>query len=386
MKSVTGIANLGNTCYMNAALQCGVIACEPLAKYFLAEEYLEDLSGISSSDSLAKAVAWLLDEVRNPELRNAVYPNLVKNRVDVKMAKFKGTEQNDCSEFLLEFLDILHSELSIGADKRALDKRSGSSSMSMLTRSASLIAAMNGSISGRSRSSINWHSRGDQWWSAHRKREDSIIKRLYEGAIRSVMTCARCGGVSARFEAFTSLILPIPSYPSSEHRLSDLIDQLFQEEQIDGIDCDFCKRKQTFNRTIDLWKVPPFLILTLSRFSFTSKSAKKLTNFVTYPVDLPLSLENLLAQEAPLQEFLEYELYAVVEHEGTVNRGHYTALVKSNDGQWAIANDSKVLLGVDLSRISSNNAYMLFYRWKILGEHHESDEYKFFDLEDYLAT
>ena len=380
-RQIAGIANLGNTCYMNAALQCGIAACEPLVEYFLSDAYLEDLS-VPSSDSLAKAIAWLLDELRNPENRNAVYPNMVKSRIDVKMPKFKGTEQNDASEFLIEILDFLHSELSKNTSSSPIETtNSRSSSLSMLTRSASSIAAMNGSISGRSWNAINWHTRGDQWWNAHRKRENSVIKKFYQGAVRSVMTCSKCGGVSARFEAFTSLILSLPprNAPSSEHQLEDLIDALFQPELIQGIDCDFCKRKQTFNRTIDLWKVPPFLILTLSRFSFDSKSAKKLTNLIHYPVDDSLSLESLLAQEAPLQEFLDYELYAVVEHEGSVNRGHYTALVKDG-ASWVIANDARISHnGINSSRICTNNAYMLFYRWKILNKPDST-----LDLNEYL--
>ena len=344
---ISGIANLGNTCYLNAALQCAIVACEPLENFFLSDAYLEQL-GVASSESLAKAIAWLLEELRDP--RNAVYPNLVKSRIDLLIPKFKGTDQHDCSEFLIQLLDHLHSEFCPPLSS------SGSRSSS-----ASSVAAMNGSISGRSFSAINWHRRGEDWWANHQKKENSIIRKIYQGAIRSVMTCSRCRGVSARFEAFTSLILSFPPDASSSFKLERLIKDLFQSEEIAGIECDYCRRKQTFTRTIHLWEVPPFLILTLSRFSFTARTARKLNNLVEYPVDTLLNLESLLAPEAPLQEFLDYKLYAVVEHEGTVNRGHYTAILK-NQGSWTMANDARITHGIQPDRVCSNNAYMLFYR------------------------
>ena len=378
MRKIGGIANLGNTCYMNAALQCGIVACEPLAIYFLTEAYLRDLT-VAPPESVSKSIGWLLDEIRNPETRNAIYPNMIKSRIDAKIPRFRGTDQNDCSEFLIELLEVLHAELNVSckSDPASLQRRS-SSSVSMLTRSASSVAAMSGSIAGKSISSINWRSKGEQWWQAHRQKENSYIRKLYEGAIRSVMTCYKCGGVSARFEAFTSLILPLNA-ESFNQTLDDLVHDLFRPEEFDGISCEYCQRKQKFHREIDVWKLPPYLIMTVSRFSFDYRSvARKLTNFVNYPVTDSFGLEALVAKEAPPQEFSEYELYAVVEHEGTVNRGHYTAMVKV-DNQWAAVNDARVAIGIDPSRVVTNNAYMLFYRWKALGN---SD----FDLDDYLEN
>ena len=194
-----------------------------------------------------------------------------------------------------------------------------------------------------------------------------------------MMTCSRCGGVSARFEPFTSLILPL----GEERRggrplaLADLIQELFKPEEIHGIDCDYCRRKQLFNRTLDVWKLPPFLVLTLSRFSFDSRSAQKVTSFVEYPVSDSLSLEALIGAEAPLQEFSDYELYAVIEHEGSVNRGHYTAMLKAN-GTWLSANDARVTT-ISEANVLTRNAYMLFYRWRAIG-----DPDSMFDVDEYL--
>ena len=356
-RRLAGIANLGNTCYMNSAIQCGIVACDELYYYFSSGEFDDN-----NSSSISKSIAWLLGEIGNEDNRNAIYPSMVKTAIDEHMPRFRGTNQNDCSEFLLELLDKIHEELNVSKDSNRGEQLSrSSSSFSMLTRSASSIAAMNGAISGKSARSINWRTKGEQWWSAHRKKENSIIRVLFEGAIRSVMTCDTCGGISARFETFSQLILPLSDSRKAKYTLKELLGQLFQGESIDGIDCDYCKRKRIFSRSVDLWRLPPYLILTISRFSF-DYTARINNTPVDYPVTETLSLEHLVATDAPLQRTAEYELYGAIEHEGTLNRGHYTACVRLGD-QWHYVNDSRVTK-IDKSAVSGRNAYMLFYKWR----------------------
>jgi ubiquitin C-terminal hydrolase len=264
---------------MNAAIQCGIVGCERLDEYFETHSIGARQNDGQSTSSISKSIAWLLAEISNIENRNTIYPAMVKSAIDTKLPRYKGTEQNDCSEFLMDFLDALHVELNsaiCGTGGVAGSAVQRSTSFSMLTRSASSIAAMNGSISGKSISSINWRSKGDQWWAAMKRKDDSVVKDLFEGAIRSVMTCSVCGGISARFETFSQLILPLPSGSFSRRNfpLKKILNDLFAPESIDGIDCDYCKRKRLFERTIDIWKLPPYLIITLNRFSFSSSAQK----------------------------------------------------------------------------------------------------------------
>ena len=57
-----------------------------------------------------------------------------------------------------------------------------------------------------------------------------------------------------------------------------------------------------------------------------------------------------------------YDLYAVTNHFGSLNGGHYTAFAKNQeDSNWYCFNDSSVSR-VNEKSICSDAAYLLFYR------------------------
>lgn len=58
-----------------------------------------------------------------------------------------------------------------------------------------------------------------------------------------------------------------------------------------------------------------------------------------------------------------YDLYAVSNHYGSLNGGHYTAYCKNIDGNWYDFNDSSVS-SESPSELVSGASYLLFYRRK----------------------
>jgi len=66
----------------------------------------------------------------------------------------------------------------------------------------------------------------------------------------------------------------------------------------------------------------------------------------------------------PTREGAVYELYAISNHSGGLGGGHYTAFARNfRDNTWYNFNDSHVSK-VDVSRLVSSMAYVLFYRRK----------------------
>ena len=55
-----------------------------------------------------------------------------------------------------------------------------------------------------------------------------------------------------------------------------------------------------------------------------------------------------------------YDLFATIDHTGSLNQGHYVSNVKIN-GRWYNCNDSFVSHTDEIAVLKSENAYMLFY-------------------------
>ncbi|CAB4068875.1 40S ribosomal protein S14-A,40S ribosomal protein S14b,40S ribosomal protein S14-2,40S ribosomal protein S14-1,40S ribosomal protein S14-B,40S ribosomal protein S14-3,40S ribosomal protein S14,30S ribosomal protein S11,40S ribosomal protein S14a [Lepeophtheirus salmonis] len=98
---VCGLRNVGNTCYLNAGLQC-LLATQPLVQYFSAwkegnERIGEEKEENNGGGGRREEVIWM--ESSPPQKLSNNHP------------QFKGSHQHDCQEFLALLLDSLHEEL-----------------------------------------------------------------------------------------------------------------------------------------------------------------------------------------------------------------------------------------------------------------------------------
>ena len=89
-------------------------------------------------------------------------------------------------------------------------------------------------------------------------------------------------------------------------------------------------------------------------------SGEKNNTFVTYPTD-NLDIKEYIV--GPEKDKAIYDLYGVIEHYGSLNSGHYTAICK-NDGNWVSYNDSVINI---INNPVTKNAYVLFYKMKNVG-------------------
>jgi ubiquitin C-terminal hydrolase len=94
------------------------------------------------------------------------------------------------------------------------------------------------------------------------------------------------------------------------------------------------------------------LVLHLQRYN--EAIGEKNNQFVTFP-DI-LRLGNVMQLEG------EYDLHAVIHHQGTLTYGHYWTDVRV-DGQWQRFNDLNTSI-VSWSEVVKETAYVLFYTKK----------------------
>ncbi|PWA63477.1 ubiquitin specific protease domain protein [Artemisia annua] len=189
---LTGLTNLGNTCFMNSAIQC--LAHTPhLVDYFLGD-FRKDLNfenplGMNldlyvDQGKLALAFGDLLRQLWTPGATE-VAPRAFKSRLSAFAPQFGGFNQHDSQEFLSFILDGLHEDLNRVKIKPYYEIKD---------------------VDG-----ISDHEVADEHWQNHLARNDSIIVDMCQGQYRSTLICPSCKKHSVTFDPFLSLSLPLPS-------------------------------------------------------------------------------------------------------------------------------------------------------------------------------
>nr|XP_045006567.1 ubiquitin carboxyl-terminal hydrolase 20 [Jaculus jaculus]XP_045006572.1 ubiquitin carboxyl-terminal hydrolase 20 [Jaculus jaculus]XP_045006573.1 ubiquitin carboxyl-terminal hydrolase 20 [Jaculus jaculus] len=106
-RGLTGMKNLGNSCYMNAALQA-LSNCPPLTQFFL------ECGGLVRTDkkpALCKSYQKLISEVWHKKRPSYVVPTSLSHGIKLVNPMFRGYAQQDTQEFLRCLMDQLHEEL-----------------------------------------------------------------------------------------------------------------------------------------------------------------------------------------------------------------------------------------------------------------------------------
>ncbi|KDO31693.1 hypothetical protein SPRG_03611 [Saprolegnia parasitica CBS 223.65] len=180
-----GLVNLGNTCYMNSALQC--IGNTPLLiDYFLSGMYIHDINRTSTlgmQGKLAEVYGKLAEDMWSAKYKS-ISPREFKKTIGKFNEAFRGSDQQDAQELIAFLLSGLSEDLNRILDKPYIEHPDSD---------------------GRFDSDL-----ADEWWRNSLKREVSIIVALFTGQYKSLLTCSQCGYKSARFEPFTFLQLPLP--------------------------------------------------------------------------------------------------------------------------------------------------------------------------------
>ncbi|KAF1522903.1 Ubiquitin carboxyl-terminal hydrolase 31, partial [Eudyptes sclateri] len=173
--------------------------------------------------------------------------------------------------------------------------------------------------------------------------------------------------------------------------LSQCFQLYTKEEQLapdDAWRCPHCKQLQQGSITLSLWTLPDVLIIHLKRFRQEGDRRMKLQNMVKFPlsgldmtphvVKRSQSSWSLPSHWSPWRrpyglgrdpEDYIYDLYAVCNHHGTMQGGHYTGKYSailsycknSVDGQWYCFDDSDVQQ-LPENEVCKQTAYILFYQ------------------------
>lgn len=184
-KGATGLHNLGNTCFMNSAVQC-LSNTKPLTQYFTSKLFTYELNKtnpLGMKGYLAKRYGDLVVDLWNGMYRS-IAPVKLRWTIGKYAPRFNGFQQHDSQELLSFLLDGLHEDVNRVHDKPYVELKDSD---------------------GRPDSEV-----ADEAWQNHVKRNQSIVVDLFQGQLKSHVRCLHCNHASTRFDPFTFLSLPIP--------------------------------------------------------------------------------------------------------------------------------------------------------------------------------
>uniref|UniRef100_A0A8C2Z9U4 ubiquitinyl hydrolase 1 n=1 Tax=Cyclopterus lumpus TaxID=8103 RepID=A0A8C2Z9U4_CYCLU len=184
-KGATGLSNLGNTCFMNSSIQC-VSNTKPLTDYFISGRHLYELNRtnpIGMRGHMAKCYGDLVMELWSGTQKN-VAPLKLRWTIAKYAPRFNGFQQQDSQELLAFLLDGLHEDLNRVHEKPYVELKDSD---------------------GRP----DWEVASEAWEN-HLRRNRSIVVDLFHGQLKSQVKCKTCGHISARFDPFNFLSLPLP--------------------------------------------------------------------------------------------------------------------------------------------------------------------------------
>ena len=121
-KYSVGLINLGNTCYMNAALQC-LFNIKELTNYFLLNLYQKEINHsnvMGSKGWVAEAYGELVNNAFKGQ-NSTVRPKFLKEILGGVNDQFSGYEQQDSAELLNYIIDTLHEDLNWVREKQYIE-------------------------------------------------------------------------------------------------------------------------------------------------------------------------------------------------------------------------------------------------------------------------
>jgi ubiquitin C-terminal hydrolase len=332
-KGLSGLANLGNTCYINTCMQI-ISHTYELNDFLNKETYKKRLNNKHDSVLL---VEW--DELRkilwneNCIVSPGKFIKTVQTIAKLKnQSLFSGFSQNDVSEFIIFLIDCFHNALS-----------------------REVVMNINGKIQNEKDKIAKLCFEKIQ--NMYSKDYSEIWNIFYGIHISNIVSLSSGETLNTNPEPFFIMNLPIPDNKNNPS-LYDCLDLYTEGETIENYLNEKTNERENIKKTIEFWSFPNVLVIDIKRYYSANKKNQKL-------VDFPLENLNLSKYVVGYnKDKYIYDLYGICNHSGSVYGGHYTAFVKNANNNWYQFNDTQVSqISKEMeNKMISPKAYCFFYR------------------------
>ena len=303
----SGLTNLGNTCYLNAAVQI-------LSHMYELNTYLLNVTQLNRLNDSLLTIEWIslykLMWSQNCIISPNRFVSKIRDLTQNKTTKFCNLEQNDSNEYFYFMIDCIHN------------------SLNKLDQTIKLPKTNNPEL--------------NKEIDTYESKDCSIIHSLFTSFLSYTYINKETNLVEfTKYEPHFMIELSIPLVDNI--RIEDCINFTFEEELLDTLwhDEKTNEKKQLLKKT-EFAYYPNILVVHFKRW-IQMKKNKQIVHF-----DEILKLNNET-----------YELFGIINHEGNIFGGHYFSYIKKNN--WFLFNDTNVSQ-IQLQNIVSDKNYCLFYR------------------------
>jgi ubiquitin carboxyl-terminal hydrolase 8 len=333
-KGLSGLENLGNTCYINSCLQ--VIS------------HMYELNHLFDDEIIQKKIQKKYDSVVFIEWNNlrkimwndncVISPKQFIKTITL-VAKLKGFEtfvensQNDISEFLLFLIECFHEALSREITMQILGTPENETD-NVAVECFEMVKKMNST------------------------KYSEIWNLFYAVQISEIYNMSTGEKVKIIPEQYFILNLSIPQHNKSPS-LNDCLNYYIEDEIFEGNNNwlnEETKERINIKKKIQFWSFPTILVIDFKRFNLNFQKNHILVTFPLENLDLSKYVVGYSKNNC------KYDLFGVCNHSGGVMGGHYTSYVKNANGKWYHFNDTQVSEVNVPETIITPKAYVLFYR------------------------
>lgn len=382
-----GLVNLGNTCFMNSIIQT-LMHIPMLRDYFLSDQHHCKfrssealLRGQQNSECLMCELSHIFQEFYSGDGHSPYVPHRLLHLVWTHAKHLSGYEQHDAHEFLISALNILHRH---------------SESISMKQNPHECKCIIDRLFTGQMQSDLTCTKCGristklDPYWdislellngkaNQRQQLQHSIGSHHIKGEGEQELVRQTAAQMAAMLAATTAM------EPGGERSLEECLQNFVRAENLGTkIKCDNCGTYEVSTKQLTLRKLPIVACFHLKRFEHVNASNKrqKIKNPVRFPEFIDLtpyttphrnsaaakldgprngsSSSNFSSRRRLSTLSNQYSLFAVVNHTGSTESGHYTCFVRHQHDNWFNCNDQKIKKE-RLEDVLASEGYLLFY-------------------------